>query len=79
MNSVKCKRDYRRRNIWRGRQMGHLEVSSGNSTAFFFFLMQEGPNVRMAKETGSLWRSVYGGTTLGNCLYEGRTESESKI
>ena len=41
--------------------------------------LQEGPNVEMAKETGSLWQGVYSGTTLENCLYEGRTESESKI
>jgi hypothetical protein len=78
MNSVKCKRDYRRKNIWRGRQIVHLEVSSGHITAVLF-LMQEGPNVRMAKETGSLWQGVYSGTTLENCLYEGRAESKSKL
>ncbi|MNS56753.1 hypothetical protein D3C72_896210 [compost metagenome] len=58
--------------------MPQSEVSSGRSTAFFF-RMQKGPNVRMAKETGSLWQSVYSGTTLENCLYEGRAESESKL
>ncbi|WP_036670065.1 hypothetical protein, partial [Pedobacter borealis] len=54
---------------------------SQNSAAVvvLHFRMQKGPNVRMAKETGSLWQSVYSGTTLENCLYEGRTASESKI
>lgn len=57
--------------------MAHLEVSSGNITVFF--RMREGPNVRIAKKTGRLWQSVYSGTTLENCLYEGRTESESRL
>jgi hypothetical protein len=36
-------------------------------------------NVRMAKESKSLWQSDHSGNTLENCLHEGRTESESKI
>lgn len=50
---------------------------SADSIVLFF--LQEGMNVRMAKETESLWQSDHSRTTLENCLYEGRTESESRV
>lgn len=49
---------------------------SADSIVLFF--LQEGMNVGMAKETVSLRQSVHNGTTLENCLHEGRTESESR-
>ena len=54
--------------------MVYSEVSRGHSTAW-----REGLNVRMAKESGSLWQSDHSGNTLENYLLEDRTESESKV